>query len=501
MTQTLLIFIKKFCVFSHFFIRNLFAIFAKLFENPYPIMTDQHIKLWDKCRLFIKDNLGDDVLFDTWFKDITSFRYDGSALVLNVPSSFFVEQLDERFGRLIQSALGKVYGKDVKLYYRYYQVQNVPDSATTELSAKPSSTILSGRTAAPANPFAAAEAPDVDSQLNARYNFENYCKGESNKIACAIAASIADNPKNLTFNPLFLFGKTGVGKTHLIQAIGIRIKENNPSARVLYVTARLFIDQYTTAVRNKTINSFVHFYQSIDTLILDDVQDLRDKPGTQNTFYFIFNHLHQNNRQIIMSCDVPPAEMEGFEARLLNRFKWGISTELGNPDFTLRRSVLMQKARQNGVELPQDVADFVAANVTDSIRELEGVIVSLVAHAAVTGTDINMQTARTVVERAVKMQRKTINFEMVAEGVAEHYNINPDKIFTKSRKREVSDARQVVMYLAKKLTNMSLVSIGRLLDRTHATVNYACNVIEERLQIEPQLREDIGKIESAIRAN
>lgn len=464
-------------------------------------MNERHIQLWDKCRAFIKDNLQDEVLFDTWFKDITSFRFDNNALVLNVPSSFFVEQLDERFGRLIQCALGKVYGKDVKLYYRYYQVQNMPDTATTELSAKPSSTILSGKTAAPANPFRVETAPEIDSQLNPRYTFENYCAGTSNKIALAIASSIADNPKNLTFNPLFLFGKTGVGKTHLIQAIGIRIKENNPSARVLYVTARLFIDQYTTAVRNKTINSFVHFYQNIDTLIIDDVQDLRDKPGTQNTFYFIFNHLHQNNRQIIMSCDVPPAEMDGFEARLLNRFKWGISTQLDQPDLELRRNVLVQKARQNGVELSEEVADYVASHVTDSIRELEGVIVSLVAHATVMNCDIDLRVARSVIERAVKMQRKVINFEMITEGVAEYYNINPDKIFTKTRKREVSDARQVVMYLAKKLANMSLVSIGRLLDRTHATVNYACNTIEERLQLEPQLRTDISEIEAAIRAN
>lgn len=464
-------------------------------------MTDRHIQLWDQCRSFIKDNLQDEVLFDTWFKDITSFRYEDNALVLNVPSSFFVEQLDERFGRLIQSALGKVYGKDVKLYYRYYQVQNMPDTATTELSAKPSSTILSGKTASPANPFRTEVAPEIDSQLNPRYNFENYCKGTSNKIAFAIASSIAENPKNLTFNPLFLFGKTGVGKTHLIQAIGIRIKENNPSARVLYVTARLFIDQYTTAVRNKTVNSFVHFYQSIDTLIIDDVQDLRDKPGTQNTFYFIFNHLHQNNRQIIMSCDVPPAEMDGFEARLLNRFKWGISTELDQPDFELRRNVLKQKARQNGVELSPEVADYVATHVTDSIRELEGVIVSLVAHATVMNSDINLKVAQSVIERAVKMQRKIINFEMITEGVATYYNINPDKLFTKTRKREVSDARQIVMYLAKRLANMTLVAIGRMFNRAHPTVTYACNAIEERLQIESQLREDISKIESAIRAN
>lgn len=202
-----------------------------------------------------------------------------------------------------------------------------------------------------------------------------------------------------------------------------------------------------------------------------------------------------------MSSDVAPADMDGFEARLLNRFKWGIATELEQPDFALRRNVLMQKARQNGLDLSSEVADFVASHVTDSIRELEGVIVSLVAHATVMNSDINLNVAQTVIERAVKMSRKTVNFEMIAEGVAEYYNIKPDKLFTKSRKREVSDARQVVMYLAKKMANMALVEIGRRLDRTHATVNYACNQIEERLQIERQLRDDLDKIESAIRAN
>ncbi len=466
-------------------------------------MTDQHAQQWSQCLQFIKDNL-DEAQFNTWFKDITLNRFENGALVINVQSEFYKEMLEERFLPLIKSAIHKVFGQGVNLIYRYMPV---PDVAVTEHSSKPSPVILSGRTAAPANPFRAAELAPIDSQLNPRYTFENYCQGASNQIAVAVGNSIADNPKNLTFNPLFIYGSTGVGKTHLIQAIGIKIKENNPNARVLYVTARLFEDQYTSAVamarakdgkQQNAVNSFMHFYQSIDTLIIDDIQDLRNKPGTQNTFYFIFNHLHQNNRQIILSSDCAPAEMDGFEARLLGRFKWGMPVQLDAPDMELRRNVLRLKASQNGVELPDDVIEYVAANVTDSIRELEGVIVSLVAHATVMNCDINLDLAKTVVARAVKINHRTVNFEMITEGVAAFYGINPDKIFTKSRKREVSDARQIVMYLARKMGNMSLVGIGKHLDRTHATVNYACRMIEERMELEKQLRDDIDAIQKSI---
>lgn len=226
-------------------------------------------------------------------------------------------------------------------------------------------------------------------RLNPRYTFENYCKGESNKVAVTIAESVADH--NLTFNPLFVYGNTGVGKTHLIQAIGVRIKEKNPSARVLYVTARLFESQYTAAVANKSTNGFFHFYQGIDTLIVDDVQDLHGKPGTQNTFFHIFNHLHQNNKQIILSSDCAPSTMEGFESRLLSRFKWGMQTELFQPDLELRRKVLVSKAEQNGLDIPLDVIDYIAASVTESIRDLEGIVVSLIGHATVSGRDITME--------------------------------------------------------------------------------------------------------------
>ncbi|MDE6527141.1 MAG: chromosomal replication initiator protein DnaA, partial [Muribaculaceae bacterium] len=302
-----------------------------------------------------------------------------------------------------------------------------------------------------------------------------------------------------TFNPLFVFGPAGVGKTHLIQAIG-RIKERNPKARVLYITARLFQSQYTAAAA-KNINSFFHFYQSIDTLIIDDIQDLQNMPGTQNTFFHIFNHLRQHDRQIIMSSDRSPAEMEGFEERLLSRFKWGMQVELERPDITLRRDVLKLKAEQDGLALPCDVAEFIASNVTNSVRELEGIVVSLMAHATVLNRDISLELARRVMANAVKINRRQVNFEMITEAVAAHYNISPDLLFTKTRKREVSDARQIVMYLAKKLAKMPLTTIGHKIDRTHATGIYACNNIEDRLATEKKLAADLDSIEAAINAN
>jgi chromosomal replication initiator protein len=364
-----------------------------------------------------------------------------------------------------------------------------------------STAIMKNGNAPAANPFLDKPTKSFDSQLNPRYNFENYCNGSSNQIARTIAESIANDPTNKTFNPLFIFGPTGVGKTHLIQAVGIRIKENNPSARVLYVTARFFQSQYTAANHKGQINNFFHFYQSIDTLIIDDVQDLAGKPETQNTFFHIFNQLHQNNRQIILSSDCAPSEMDGFEARLLSRFKWGAAAELDRPDTELRRKVLIKKAQQDGLDLPADVIEYVAENVTDSIRELEGVVASLVAHATVLNCEITVDLARTVVANAIRIKRRQVNFEMVTQAVCSYYKLEPDTMFTKSRKREISDARQMVMYLSKKLAGMSLKNIGNKLGRTHATVIYACRNIEERLSIDKELRTSLDSIHRLIENN
>lgn len=457
-----------------------------------------HQELWAKCCRFIKDNITAQQ-YDTWFRDITSESYADGRLVLTVQSSFFVDQLEERHQGVLRAGIRKVYGDGVQLYYRFRTIQDDPLSVVDQKSVGSSPTIMAQIKAGAANPFKQPDSNDFDPQLNPRYTFDNYCAGDSNKIARAIGMSIGDNPNLKTFNPLFVFGPSGVGKTHLIQAIGIRIKEHNPHARVLYVTARLFQSQYTAAAA-KNINSFFHFYQSIDCLIIDDIQDLQNLPGTQNTFFHIFNHLHQHNRQIIMSSDCAPSEMEGFEARLLSRFKWGMQVELERPDIALRRDVLKLKAEQDGLAIPPDVAEFIAANVTQSVRELEGIVVSLIAHATVLNRDISLDLARRVMSNAIKIKRRQVNFEMITEAVASHYNICPDLLFTKSRKREVSDARQIVMYLAKKIGKMPLTAIGHKIDRTHATVIYACKNIEDRLATEKKLAADLDAIEAAISA-
>ena len=458
-----------------------------------------HQELWAKCCRFIKDNITTEQ-YDTWFRDITSESYADGRLVLTVQSSFFADQLEERHQGVLRAGIRKVYGDGVQLYYRFRVIQSDNSSLIDQKSAGSSPTILAQVKAQPANPFKQPDTQDFDPQLNPRYTFENYCSSDSNKIARSIGMAIGDNPSLKTFNPLFVFGPSGVGKTHLIQAIGIRIKERNPHARVLYVTARLFQSQYTAAAA-KNINSFFHFYQSIDCLIIDDIQDLQNMPGTQNTFFHIFNHLHQHDRQIIMSSDCAPAEMEGFEARLLSRFKWGMQVELERPDITLRRDVLKLKAEQDGLAIPGEVTEYKASNVTQSVRELEGIVVSLMAHATVLNREISLDLARRVMSNAIKIKRRQINFEMITEAVASHYNICPDLLFTKSRKREVSDARQIVMYLAKKIGKMPLTTIGHKIDRTHATVIYACNTIEDRIATEKKLAADIDAIEAAINAN
>lgn len=458
--------------------------------------SQPHQQLWERCRAFIRDNV-DSAQYNTLFAGISSESFSDGRLVLCVPSDFFVDEIEKNYMKLLRSAITKVYGEGVKLYYRTATIQADPAAAILQKSTSPSGTIMAQSRVEAANPFREPVKGDFDPQLNPRYTFENYCLSESNKIARSIGEAIGDNLTLKTFNPLFVFGPSGVGKTHLIQAVGIRIKERNPQARVLYVTARLFQSQYTAAA-SKNINSFFHFYQSIDTLIIDDIQDLQNMPGTQNTFFHIFNHLHHHDRQIIMSSDCSPADMEGFEARLLSRFKWGMQVELERPDLDLRREVLRQKAEQNGISLPDDVAEYIASNVTQSVREIEGVVVSLVAHATVLNRDITVDLARRVMSNAVKIKRRQVNFEIVTEAVASYYNISSDLIFTKTRKREIADARHVVMYLAKKLAGMPLTGIGHKLDRTHATVIHGVQCVNDRISSEKGFAAEIAAIEASI---
>ena len=458
---------------------------------------------WNHCLNVIKANLPAEQ-FDVWFAPIVAVDYDqeNDRVTLKVPSQFFVEQIEGRYIDILSAALKKVFGDNVRLTYKFNVVGSDDASAVKQDEDNSSAKLkqeLKVRKPRVANPFERDDLlDDIDPQLNPRYTFGNYCSSMSNKLAVSIGQAIAEQPEMKTYNPLFVFGSTGVGKTHLLQAIGIQLKENNPRMRVLYVSSRVFESQYTTAVAQKKINDFINFYQSIDVLLLDDIQFFAGKPGTQNTFFHIFNHLHQHQRQLVMSSDCRPSDLDGMEPRLISRFKWGMTVELQKPDYELRRKFLSMKAAQDGLNISSDVLDYIATNVCESVRELEGIMVSLLAHATMLGQDITIDLAREIIGNTVKVTPKQVTFESIAETVADYYNLPTDLLYGKSRKREISDARQLVMYLAKKEAQMSSTSIGAKLDRTHATVLHACIQIEQRMSIEKDFSREVQAITASL---
>ena len=458
---------------------------------------------WNRCLDVIKANLPAEQ-FDVWFAPIVAvdFDADNNRVTLKVPSEFFVEQIEGRYLNILSLALKNVFGDDVRLTYKYNEVGDDDDSAVRQDNDQSSSRLIQGQKIQKprvANPFDIEDhLEDIDPQLNPRYTFGNYCSSMSNKLAVSIGKAIVDHPDVKTYNPLFVFGSTGVGKTHLLQAIGIQLKERYPHMRVLYVSSRVFESQYTTAVQQKKINDFIYFYQSIDVLLLDDIQFFAAKPGTQNTFFHIFNYLHQHQRQLVMSSDCRPSELDGMEPRLISRFKWGMTVELEKPDYELRRKFLAMKAGQDGLNIDDEVLDYIATNVSDSVRELEGVMVSLLAHATMLDQDITVDLVRTIIGNTVKVNQRQLTFEYIAETVANYYNMSTELLYGKSRKREISDARQLVMYLAKKEAQMSSTSIGAKLERTHATVLHACTQIEQRLSIEKDFSREVNDIMASL---
>ena len=466
------------------------------------MMGKDHKSLWQECLSVIRDNMSPE-LFDVWFRDAESLGFNDGKVTISVPSEYFVSQYENRLYNVLRSALRKVYGAGVKIEYTYNVVGNDPTSAVTLASSSPSVSLknpISRQIAQPANPMGDGVVyEEIESQLNPVYNFENYCIGNSNKLPFTIAEFIGNNPNKTDFNPFFLYGNTGVGKTHLIQAIGVRVKERIPSARVLYITSRIFENQYGTAVREQRINDFVNFYQSIDVLLIDDIQELSGKTGTQNAFFPIFNYLHQKGKLLVMTSDRPPVDLDGFMERLLSRFKWGVTEVLPSPDLELRKAILRQKSDKNGLALPEPVIDVIAGHVTESVRELEGVVLSLITRATLLNQPVTPELAKLVMQSAVKIQKRKINFDMIVEATASYYNLDADVIFSRSRVRDISDARQVIMYLASKHTDLSSTSIGYKLSRTHVTVLHGIKNVENRIGTEPVFCDSIETIEKSLR--
>ena len=444
--------------------------------------------LWAQCQQILRDNLSQSA-YQTWFAPVVAVQWQDNVLVLQVKSQFIVEYIEENYLNLLSRVLRKVFGPQLQLEYRVLMAGdaiNVPSSPVQSSAASA--------------PLAVAKAPVEawDSQLNTQYTFDNFIKGEPNKLARAAAVEIAKNPGKTIFNPLFLYGGSGVGKTHLAYAIGNEVCRLNPEARVLYVSANTFKLQFQDAVNHNRVPDFLLFYQSVDVLIVDDIQYFADLKGTQDTFFQIFNHLQQSHKQLILTSDRSPMELRGVQDRLLSRVKWGLSAEITRPDYQLRHDILLYRVRKDGIKLNDDIITFVANNVTENIRDLEGVLVSLLAYSTLTDSPIDLPLAQVVVGRLVALQPKTYNTNDIIRTTCQYLNISDKVIAAKTRTREAVRARNIVMYLIKKYTDSSLAQIGAYVHRDHATVAYSLSTLEGQLSYDAVLRQDIKSIENAL---
>jgi chromosomal replication initiator protein len=459
--------------------------------------------LWRNCLDVIRDIIPE-AAFNTWFKPIVPLKYEGNVLTIQVPSQFFYEYLEDKYIDLIQQTLYRKIGEGTILNYRI--LIEAESNTTVEMRGEPKLTVSDKKNQNPVSakvptPFDRVAPSEFDSQINPKYTFNNFFEGESNRLARTAAEAVGLNPAKTAFNPLFVYGKSGVGKTHLCHAIGSKVLELYPDKKVLYITAHLFKVQYTDARRFNTINDFINFYQSIDVLIIDDIQELSGLEKTQNTFFHIFNHLHHNNKQLVMTSDCSPTEMQGMEERLLTRFRWGLSTKLERPDKELRKKILKHKILTDGLTISDQVIDFIAENVKENVRDLEGVIVSLMAHSIINNREIDITLARRVMEQNIRFEKKKITVQKIQETVSDFYNIKKDLIQSASRKREIVQARQVTMYFIKKYTELSLSQIGiQVGNRNHATVLHACNTIKNLTEVDKGFRSDIQEIERLLQS-
>lgn len=435
--------------------------------------------------------------YNKWFAPIEALEFTDNTLVLQMPSNYYIEYIEEHYINVLAKSIYRIFGNQTQLRYK---IAIDPATTTSYVSRRqPQQEDL--RKKRYSNPYqSVTDMPPIESQLNKSYDFGSFVEGSGNKLARAAGIAIAKKPGQTAFNPLFIYGHSGCGKTHLANAIGLQAKANFPDMRVLYLTANTFMTQFTTATRDNTRDEFLGFYQTIDLLILDDVHDLAGKTATQNTFFHIFNHLHQLGKQLILTCDRPPKEIQGLEERLLTRFNWGLLAEIQQPDYELRKSILRTRINRDGMEISDDVIDFIAENVTDNIRDLEGVLVSMMAHSAITDAPLDMELAKQVVGRITKIQPRVISVEHVLDKVCQHFHIEREEVRTSSRKRDVCQARQIAMFLSKRLTNSSVTEIGRTIgNRDHATVLHACKVVNDLMAVDKNYRQIVNNIEKQIK--
>ena len=470
--------------------------------------------VWENCLKIIKENLGpeNEQVYRTWFEPIVPVQLEDNVLTIRVPSQFFYEWLEEHFIDLLRRTIRLQLGPNGMLKYSILMDQSIAESPImTELPSVGKQATLNRAKNAPLvlrgdennrevyNPlvYVGLQPVKINSQLNGNYTLENFVEGDCNRLARAAGFAVAKDPGRTSFNPLLLHSGVGLGKTHLAHAIGIKTKELHPDKTVLYVTSEQFLQQYVQSVKDKNPNDFIHFYELIDFLILDDIQFWATKgTHTQEAFFHIFNYLHQRNSQIIITSDKAPAELGSLEPRLLSRLKWGLSADLGTPDVETRKAILMQKLANDGIEMPKDVIEYIAYNVNTNVRELEGALVSLIAQSSLNHRQITLDLAKQMIDKFVKSTTREITIDYIQKVVCDYFKLPIESIQSPTRKREIVQARQLTMYFSKKLTKSSLAIIGlQCGNKDHATVLHACKTVANLNETDKQFHYWVDELE------
>ena len=472
-------------------------------------MEKSFTKIWESCLSVIKDNVSSQS-FKTWFEPIKPIKLSNSVLTLQVPSQFFYEWLEEHYITLLKKTIKKELGNEGRLEYsiimensynntsKPYTVK-IPTNNKKELKNPSVSMPIDLNNSSIRNPFIipGLKKVNVESQLNSNYSFENFIEGDCNRLARSAGYAVSGKPGGTAFNPLLIYGGVGLGKTHLSHAIGIQIKNNFPNKTVLYVSSEKFTQQYIDSVRNNNQNDFIHFYQMIDVLIIDDVQYFAGKEKTQDVFFHIFNHLHQSGKQIILTADKAPVEMQGFEQRLLSRFKWGLAADLQNPGLETRIAILEKKVYADGIDIPKDVIEYLAYSISTNVRELEGALISLLAQSSMNKKTISLELARQMIDKFVKNTAREVSIDYIQKVVCDYFELPLELLKSKTRKREVVQARQIAMYFAKSMTKSSLATIGlHCGGKDHATVLHACKTVNNLMDTDKRFKtyvEDLNK--------
>ena len=473
-------------------------------------MTKTLEKVWLNCLSIIKDNVPLQA-FKTWFEPIKPIKLKGNVLTIQVPSQFFYEWLEEHYIELLKKTIRKEIGPDAKLEYSIV-MENNPDNSnpyTIKIPTTDKRAIKNPSVAMPLdissnpikNPFIipGLRKVNVDSNLNPNYSFDSFVEGDCNRLARSAGYAVAEKPGGTAFNPLLIYGGVGLGKTHLAHAIGISIKNRFPNKTVLYVSSEKFTHQFIDSVKNNSTNDFIHFYQMIDVLIIDDVQFFSGKEKTQDVFFHIFNHLHQTGKQLVLTSDKAPVELQGMEQRLLSRFKWGLSADLQIADLETRIAILQKKMYADGIELPKEVVEYLAYSISSNIRELEGALISLIAQSSLNKKSITLDLAKQMIDKFVKNTAREVSIEYIQKVVCDYFDLPIELMKSKTRKREVVQARQIAMYFSKKMTKSSLANIGMHCGgKDHATVLHACRTVNNLAETDKNFRAYLVDLEKKL---